>query len=111
VRALVVGRAKRAQHAVGRHDHGYVDDITLVQRVESHLFRDPHVPKGRLNVDAAGGTVYLRGALPEPGVIRQIESMVAKVPGVMRLDSFLHLEGTPAPNKADALAAGKSPWA
>ncbi len=107
MRALAVGRARRVQHAVGPHDHGYVDDITLVQRVESRIFRDPHVPKGRLNVDAAGGVVFLRGALAEPQQIREIESAAAKVPGVVRLDSFLHLEGTPAPNKADALAAGR----
>lgn len=107
VRALAVGRARRVQHAVGRHDHRYVDDVTLAQRVESRIFRDPQVPKGRLNVDAAGGVVFLRGALTEPQQIREIESAAAKVPGVVRLDSFLHLEGTPAPNKVDALAASR----
>jgi hypothetical protein len=110
MRALAVGKARGAKHAVGRHEHGYVDDITLVQRVESRIFRDPHVPKGRLNVDASAGVVFLRGALQRPEQIRDIESAAAKVPGVVRLDSFLHLEGTPAPNKADALAAGRHPW-
>lgn len=110
-RAFAVGRSRRARHAIGRHEHPYVDDITLVQRVESQIFRDPHVPKGRLNVDAVHGTVFLRGALSRPEQIRDIESAAAKVPGVVRLDSFLHLEGTPAPNKVDALAANNRRWA
>jgi hypothetical protein len=106
LRAVAIGRTRRVRHAIGRHDHTPVDDITLVQRVESRLFRDSHVPKGDLNVDAAGGTVHLRGVVQSPDQIRQIETVVAKVPGVARLESFLHVEGTPAPNKVDALSAG-----
>src|SRR5688572_21739418 len=73
IRAIAAGRMHRARHAIGRPDRTPVDDITLVQRVESRLFRDPHVPKGDLNIDAVAGTVVLRGSLSSPRQIHDIE--------------------------------------
>jgi hypothetical protein len=82
-----------------------VDDETLKQRVESMLFRDPAVPKGRITLDAEWGTVTLRGALDRPDDIRSVELKTRRVPGVRAIENLLHLAGTPAPNKRDALVA------
>jgi hypothetical protein len=82
-----------------------VDDETLKQRVESILFRDPAVPKGRITLDAEWGTVTLRGSLDHPDDIRSVELKTRRVPGVRAIENLLHLVGTPAPNKRDALVA------
>jgi BON domain-containing protein len=78
-----------------------VDDLTLRDRVESELFRDPEVPKGNINLDVADGRVTLRGQLRHPEQIRQLQDRVSRLPGVQQVQSFLHLEGTEAPNKAE----------
>ena len=43
------------------------------RRVESELFRDPSVPKGRLNINAEHGVVVLRGVTDSPDQIRTLE--------------------------------------
>jgi len=105
MRAQSVGLSRRAWHAVRPHGAGYVDDVTLAHRVESELYRADHHAKGAINVSAFEGSVVLRGALRRPDEIHEIESKVKKVPGVRRVESLLHLEGTPAPSKAEALDA------
>src|SRR5205807_702668 len=37
------------------------DDLTLRDRVESEVFGNPEVPKGRINLDVESGVVTLRG--------------------------------------------------
>lgn len=81
--------------------HPNVDDGTLRDRVESELFRDPEVPKGNINLDVAEGRVTLRGQLRRPEQIGDLQARVAAVPGVQAVQSYLHLEGTEAPNKAE----------
>ena len=41
------------------------DDVTLRDRAESILFRDPKVPKGTINLSAERGILVLRGEVPE----------------------------------------------
>jgi hypothetical protein len=86
-------------------DSGPTDDVTLTRRVESELFRDPDLPKGRINISAQNGVVVLRGALERPDQINDLETRVRKVHGVHAVENFLHLQGTPAPNKVEALQA------
>ena len=43
------------------------DDVTLRDRAESILFRDPKVPKGTINISAERGILVLRGEVPTPG--------------------------------------------
>jgi hypothetical protein len=76
-----------------------VDDITLKDRVESLLYRDPEIPKGRFNIDVAGGIVKLRGRLERPDQIRYIERAVRRIPGVLGVENWLHPEESPAPEK------------
>jgi hypothetical protein len=81
------------------------DDVTFARTIESEVFRDPRVPKGRLNISAENGLVVLRGTLDTPVQIKQFEARVRQVPGVYEIQNLLHIEGTPAPNKQAALVA------
>jgi osmotically-inducible protein OsmY len=64
--------------------------------VESHIFRDPEVPQGRINLNVEDGVVVLRGQLERPEQIRHLEASVRKVPGVKGVKNLLHLPGAPA---------------
>ncbi len=83
----------------------FADGRVLLDRVESELFRDPTIPRGRMNLDVDGLTVVLRGALDSGEDMARVERAVAAVPGVAGVRTFLHLVGTPAPNKVAALFA------
>jgi hypothetical protein len=83
------------------------DDPTLVDRVQSRLFREDWVPKGRIVINAENGTVVLRGVAEQPDDIDKIVAVVASVRGVRRVHSMLHLPGTPAPT-GDSLASSHS---
>src|SRR5919197_60335 len=45
------------------------DDVTLARKVESEIFRDAEVPKGKINVNAERGKVVLRGEVDSPKLI------------------------------------------
>jgi hypothetical protein len=73
------------------------NDVTLAQKVESEVFRDPALPKGRINVNAQFGTIVLRGEVDRPEQVNEIEAAVKRVPGVRDVENLLHLPGTPTP--------------
>jgi osmotically-inducible protein OsmY len=74
------------------HDaHEPLDDATLAHKVESVLFRDPHVPKGRININAEHGVVVLRGEVEQPNELRDIERTVKDIDGVQGVRSLLHV--------------------
>ena len=76
------------------------DDLTLRDRVESEVFRDDELPKGQINFDVESGVVTIRGQVDNAYQIANVEKAVLKVPGVAGVENLLHVEGTPAPNKA-----------
>jgi BON domain len=80
------------------------DDLTILDRVESEVFRDPAISKGDINVMVVEGKAVLRGQVEEPQ-IGAIEAAVRKVVGVKDVENLLHVPGTPAPNKARSRAA------
>ena len=71
------------------------DDVTLAHKVESVVFRDRKFPKGRVNINAEQGQVFLRGQLDRPELIHDLEEAVRKVPGVRVVENRLHLPATP----------------
>lgn len=103
--ANAYGLTQKMTHHEGE-DTLVANDATLAQRVQSELFRDPAVPKGRLNINAEEGIVVLRGEVARPDQIEALEAKVRRIPGVRDVENFLHLPHTPSPNKLDALEAG-----
>lgn len=75
-----------------------LDDAGLAHKVESVLFRDPHVPKGQISVNAERGSVFLRGQVESPELIDDLLASVRKIRGVSDVVNLLHLPGTEAPH-------------
>ena len=99
----VGGTIAQVQHARDERDN---DDLTVLDRVESEVFGRSGFPKDRINADVVDGRLTLRGQLDSEAEIRAVIQASGEVPGVVAVISYLHLPGTPAPNKADALEAG-----
>jgi osmotically-inducible protein OsmY len=78
------------------------DDVTLRDRAESILFRDPKVPKGSINISAERGTIVLRGEVPNDRMRSKLVREAEKIEGVWGVRNLLHLPGEPA---AEELAA------
>jgi osmotically-inducible protein OsmY len=73
------------------------DDVTLARKVETEIFRDSDIPKGRINVNAENGKVVLRGEVEQPELIKDLEQRTKKVQGVEEVENLLHVPGTPTP--------------
>jgi osmotically-inducible protein OsmY len=86
------GYVERARHARGGAEE--LDDATLVDKVESIVFRDRDVPKGEINVNAENGVVFLRGQVDQPDLISSLEARVRKMRGMRDVQNLLH---TPQP--------------
>ena len=65
------------------------DDVTLARKVETEIFRDADVPKGKINVNAENGKVVLRGEVEEPSLIDDLEQRTKKVQGVREVENLL----------------------
>ena len=85
-------------HAI-THEHAApeLDDVSLVRKVESELFRDRTIPKGPISINADRGIVVLRGQLEDTKQIQRIEREVRRVAGVRGVENLLHPPGGPAP--------------
>ncbi len=82
-----------------------LDDAGLAHKVESVLFRDRHVPKGEISINAELGAVFLRGQVESAELIDDLVESVRKIHGVDEVVNLLHLPGTPAPHPS----AGRRP--
>jgi hypothetical protein len=93
------GKIVGVAHAVTHHDHATseLDDISLVRKVESELFRDRTIPKGPISINADRGIVVLRGQLEDGEQIQRIERAVRDIAGVRDVENLLHRPGVPAP--------------
>lgn len=99
----VLGHAKGACHRLFPPSGEPLDDAGLAHKVESILFRDTRVPKGRISVNAERGAVYLRGELETVELIDDVASATERISGVRQVVNLLHLSGTEAPHPpADA---------
>lgn len=93
------GVTQKLTHPRSGAEFAPADDGVLVDRVMSAAFRglDPDL-KGRLNVNAVGGVIFLRGEIEHPEEIERIEQRVRRIRGVKDVENLLHLPGTPAPS-------------
>lgn len=105
MRYVSMSASQRLRHRIAGRPQSAVDGSTLLDRVESEVFTNPAIPHGKLTFDVAGTTVMVRGQLDSPQQIDEVVAAVGRVPGVGAVKSFLHLPGTPAPNKIAALIA------
>ncbi len=74
-----------------------MDDVSLVRKVESELFRDRTLPKGQISINADRGIVVLRGQLEDVQQIERIEREVRKMADVRDVENLLHPPTVPAP--------------
>lgn len=81
-----------------------LDEVDLAHKVETELFRDGKVDKGRLNINAERDVVFLRGTANTLEDISEIEDRVRKIEGVRHVVNLLHLPGTKAAS-ADSIEA------
>jgi osmotically-inducible protein OsmY len=66
------------------------DDVTLARKVETEIFRDADVPKGKIDVNAENGKVVLRGEVDSPELIEDLVQRARNVQGVQEVESLLH---------------------
>jgi osmotically-inducible protein OsmY len=95
--AKAYGLSQKAQHL--EEQPMDFDDATLAHKVETEVFRDPDVPKGKVNINAEDGVVYLRGEVESWGLANDLEDAARKVAGVKDVENLLHLPDQPAPMK------------
>ena len=73
-----------------------LDDVTITRKVETILFRDKSVNKGKVVVNTADGVVSLRGEAKTPELIKALEAKAREIPEVKDVENLLHLPKTPA---------------
>ena len=84
------GTARRAAHALRKPEEVELDDTTLVDKVESIVFRKHDLPKGQININAENGVVFLRGQVEDVELVETLEARVRKVHGVKDVENLLH---------------------
>jgi hypothetical protein len=99
-RAATQGRARKADPQATQRPKD-LDDVGLARKVESIIFREDTVPKGKIDVNAADGVVWLRGEARTPEMIKDLARQTEAIPEVKRVENLLHLPKTPAPTRAD----------
>ena len=89
----IAGIASRLANAFRSHEP--MNDATLAAKVESELFRDPGLSKGRINVNAENGTVILRGVAESREQIEHLLARTASIGGVRVARSLLRTPDEP----------------
>jgi hypothetical protein len=81
-----------------------VDDVSVHQHLTSVLAR-LDLPTSKITVEVADGLVRLRGEVEQAEHAALVTSALSAEPGVIDVESWLHLPGQAPPNKAAALQA------
>ncbi len=71
------------------------NDADLADRVRGEVLRDPRMPRDGIEITAAAGVVTLRGEVDGWDHLRDVESRVRRVSGVVGLENLLHLANAP----------------
>jgi osmotically-inducible protein OsmY len=79
--------------AEGGRRVGPTDDVTVRDRAETELFRDPSVPKGAINLSVERGILVLRGEVPDEAMRERLAREGAAIDGVWSVRNLLHLPG------------------
>lgn len=78
-----------------------LNDPALARKVETEIFRDHQLAKGRVNVMVENGVVSLRGQVDNEREIGELVAAAQQVEGVRQVENLLHTLGSPAPQKTD----------
>jgi osmotically-inducible protein OsmY len=97
------GAAARA-HAKDTSRRKPLDDITIARKVESIIFRGVDVDKGAVDVNVAGGVLWLRGEVPTADLISVLETRANDVTEVRRVENLLHVPASPAATRPNSPA-------
>ncbi|MDP8987517.1 MAG: BON domain-containing protein [Actinomycetota bacterium] len=93
-----------AARSAGAGEFAPEDDTDIVHAIKQ-AFSGLEFSTTDVKVDVVGGTATLRGQVDEAAQIEEVQQVVAKVPGVVSVESYLHTPGTAPPNKAASLNA------
>jgi hypothetical protein len=85
--------AMAAVAAAGEPSTGALDDVTLVDRAQTELFRDPSVPKGSINLNVERGVLVLRGEVPTAAMRDRLGRKAERVDGVWSVRNLLTVPG------------------
>jgi hypothetical protein len=96
IAATASGIGQRVRHA-NDEPKIPIDDVALVNRVKSELFRDPGIDKGAIVVNVEGDVLFLRGTAPTPEQIEDIGRRASRIAGIGRVVNLLHPPGEPVP--------------
>lgn len=66
------------------------NDQWITDEVQTEIFRSADVPKGQIDVNTENGVVVLRGEVPRPEMVEELERKVRKVQGVRDVENLLH---------------------
>jgi hypothetical protein len=88
-----------------------LDDVTIARKVESIIFREVDVDKGKVDVNVAERVVWLRGEVQTQELRKELEARAARVTEVRRVENLLHLPEAPAPGRTETPAAQPEPAA
>ena len=100
------GAAAQVKSDGGEDPAERLGDQGLRDKVESEIFRDADVDKGRVLVSVEDAIVYLRGEL-EPRQLRERLAHAARgVAGVRDVENMLHGPGEPAPMRQEPGVTG-----
>lgn len=116
-----VRRAERAGRRISSDAYGmrqrlthrapedpFPDDKTLAQKVRSEILGwGTEFDSASILVNAEDGVVVLRGQVDQPDQIEKLERQVRRLPGVVDVQNLLHIKGSPAPNKQEAMEASR----
>jgi hypothetical protein len=85
-----------------------LDDATITGKVETTLFRDDAVDKGKIDVNTVDAVVWLRGEAKTPEQIKALEAQALAIPEVKGVENLLHLPKTPAQRKPRRTTSAKA---
>ena len=102
------GVRERTAHELARDTFEQpLDDATLKDKVMSEVLGGSRFDKSRIVINVENGMVVLRGEADTPDDLKRLEKAVRKLPGVIDVENLMHIKGSPAVNKQDAIDSGR----
>jgi hypothetical protein len=76
-------------------------DAAIARKVESAIFGEGDVDKGKIVVNVAAGVAQLRGEVESASLIELLEGRAEQVSDVLRVENLLHVPEEPAPGRTE----------